>query len=78
MFMQTHQDILYLKDIFHNVHLRFLDALGHLWNHPALVDDTKTTIPGVPNSQYHLKRIVLSGLGEIAMSTFWKWKFGKM
>ena len=27
--MQTHQEILYLKKIFQNMHLRFLDALDH-------------------------------------------------
>ena len=30
MFMQTHQEILYLKEIFQNVHSRCLDALDHL------------------------------------------------
>ena len=30
MFMQINQEILYLKEIFQNVHSRFIDALGHL------------------------------------------------
>ena len=29
MFMQTHQEFLYLKTIYPNVHFRFLDAIGH-------------------------------------------------
>ena len=30
MFIQTHQEMLYLKEVFQNVHLRFLDALDLL------------------------------------------------
>ena len=58
MFMKTHQEILYLEEIFQNVHLRFLDALDHLSNYPAPVDDTTLR---TPTSQDHLKRSVLSG-----------------
>ena len=35
MFLQTHQEILYLKEIFQTVHSRFLDTLNHQWNYPA-------------------------------------------
>ena len=63
MFMQTHQEILYLKEIFQNVHLPFLDTSDHLHNHTTSIDDTKTTIPRTPTSQDHLK-------GEIIMSIF--------
>ena len=30
MFLQAYQEALYLKEIFKNVYLRFLDALNHL------------------------------------------------
>ena len=43
MFMQTHQEILYLKEIFQNIHSRFLDALDHLLNHPSSVAGTEKT-----------------------------------
>ena len=59
-----------LKEIFHNVHSRFLDALGHLQNHPVSMDDTETTTPEAPTSQAHLKRSILSRLGEIVLSIF--------
>ena len=50
------------------MHLRFLDALDQLQNHPVSVDDTKDTTPRNPNSQDHLKRSILSRLVEIIMS----------
>ena len=43
MFLQTYQEILCLKEIFQNIYSKVLDILGHLWNHPASVQDTKTT-----------------------------------
>ena len=70
MLKQTHQEIIFLKEIFQNVHLRFLDAIDYLWNHPASIDDTETTAPKNPTGQGHSKRSVLSGLGEIVMSIF--------
>ena len=40
IFLQTHQEALYIKEIFQNVHFKFLDALDHLQNHPKSVDDS--------------------------------------
>ena len=51
MFMQAPQEMFYLKDIFQNMHLRILQALDHLQNHVASVDDTETTTPRTPTSQ---------------------------
>ena len=56
MFMQTHQEILHLKEIFQNTHSRFLDALDYLYNHPASTNDTETATPRAPTSQDHSKR----------------------
>ena len=67
--LTPNQEILYLNEIFQNVHLRFLDALDHLQNHPTSMDDTEMTTPRTQNSQDHSKRSILSGLGEIEMST---------
>ena len=53
MLIQTHQEIIYLKEIFQNVHSKFLDTIDHPWNHPASVDDTETTTPKTPTSQVH-------------------------
>ena len=61
MFMQTNQEILYHKEKFQNMHLGFLDALGHVQNDPASVDDTETTTPRTPTCQDHSKRSILSG-----------------
>ena len=70
IFLQTHQEILYLIEIFQSVHSRFLDFLDHLLKHPALVDDTETATPTTSTSQDYSKRSILSGLGEIVMSIF--------
>ena len=67
MFMQTHQYISYLKEVFQNIHSRFLDVPEHLQNHSESEDDTDTTIPRIPTRQDHLKRNILSGLGGIVM-----------
>ena len=57
MFMETHQEILYLEEIFQNMYLIFLNLLEHLQNHhPALVDDSETTTSRTPTSLNHLKR----------------------
>ena len=52
------------------MHSKFLGTLDHLWNCPASGDDTETTTPGTLTSQDHLKRSILSGIGEIVMSIF--------
>ena len=68
IFLHTNQEILSLEKIFQNVHSRFPDALGHLQNHPASIDDTEITTLKFPNSQVHFERNILSELGEIIMS----------
>ena len=60
------QEIPYLIDVLECA-LENLDALNHLQNHPASVDDTMTTTSRTPNSQHHLRRSILSGLGEIVI-----------
>ena len=70
VFMQPHQEISYVKEIFQNMHWRFLDALDHLQNHWASVDGTETTTLRIPISQDYLKRSLLSGLGEIVIYNF--------
>ena len=70
MFLQTHQDILYLKQIFQDIKSKYLDALNHLQNQPASVDNTETTISQTPNSQDCSKRSILSGLGQIVVTIF--------
>ena len=52
------------------MHLRFLEALYHLQIHPASVDDTETSTTRTSTSEDHLKRSILSWLGEIVMSIF--------
>ena len=59
----------YLKEIFQNMHLRFLNASDPQCNHPASVDDTETTTPRTSTSQDHSKSI-LSRLGKTEMSIF--------
>ena len=49
MFLQTHQEIFYLREIFQSVYSRFFDASDHLQNHPASVDDIETTTPKTPH-----------------------------
>ena len=68
MFMKSHQEILYLKEIFQNVHFRLLDAIDHLQN-PASVDKTQITTSRTPTSQDCLKMGILYGLDEIAVLT---------
>ena len=70
MFMQTHQEMLYLKEIFQNMHSRFADALDHLLNHPAPVDDNETPTSEIPDSQDCPKRSIPSELDEIVTSIF--------
>ena len=43
MLLQTDQEALDLKEIFQNIHFKFLDALDHLQNHPTEVEDPKST-----------------------------------
>ena len=38
MFLQTHQEVLYLKEIFQSVHSKFLNTLDHLQNDPTAVE----------------------------------------
>ena len=70
MFIQTHQEILYLKEIFKNVHLRLVNALDHLQNHCASIDNAKTTTPRAQNIHDHSKRSLISELGKIVMCAF--------
>ena len=62
MFLQAHQEALYLAEIFQNVHLKFLDLLDHLQSHPVAVKTTKTTVSPPPTGQnwvefsYHIWR----------------------
>ena len=52
------------------MHLRFLDVMDHLWNHPSSMHGTETTTLLTPTSQDSLKRSILSELGEVVMSIF--------
>ena len=36
---QIHQEILYIKEVFHNIHSKFIDALDHLQNNLTSMDD---------------------------------------
>ena len=69
VFLQAHQEILYLKEIFQNIHSKFLDALDHLWIHPISVGDTYDTASRVSNGS-GLTESILSVLGKIVMAFF--------
>ena len=69
--LQTHQGILYLREIFQSMHSRFLDALDHLWNHPASFDDIATTTLKTPTSDVYFIR---GCLGEYSHSAIEKIK----
>ena len=43
MFLQRHQESLYLKETFKDTHSKFFDTLDHLLNHPAAVEVSETT-----------------------------------
>ena len=57
MFLLTHQEALYLKEIFQNVHSKFFDTLDHLWNHPEVVEDSEAIAVQVPTSQNCSKEV---------------------
>ena len=42
MFLQAHQEALYLAKVFQNVLFKFLDVLDHLRNHPDAEEDVET------------------------------------
>ena len=42
----------YMLAIFHNMFLKFLNALDHQQNHPASIDDAETTTLRIPASQH--------------------------
>ena len=44
MSLQTHVKCCISKKSFQSVHLKFLDALDHLQNHPTVVKDSERTI----------------------------------
>ena len=51
-----HIKVLYVKEIFQNIHYKFLNVLDHIWNNPASVEDSETTTTWVQNSQDHSKK----------------------
>ena len=55
MFLQTHQEILYLNEIFQNIHSKFLDILDYLQNHPASVGYSEAATSRICTSWDHSK-----------------------
>ena len=72
MILQRPQEALCLREIFQNVHLRFLGIIDHLQIYLAAMEDSETTTPKVSTSQDQLKQSFLYGIGEIAMSISWR------
>ena len=60
---KTSRSSIFVK-VFQSVHVKFLDALHYLQNHPSTVEDVKTTIPSASTGQDHSKRSILFRLGN--------------
>ena len=65
MFLQAHQEALYLAKVFHSICFKFLDMLDHLRSHPGAVEDNETTMHPASTGQDHSKRSILFRLGDI-------------
>ena len=70
MFLQVHQESLYLTVLFQSANFKFLDALDYLWSHPDTVKDVEVTAPATSTSQNHSERSFLSGWGDIFSAIF--------
>ena len=54
MLLQMHEETLYLKEIFQNMHVKFFNMPDHT-SHPTSVNNSKATTPRVLTSQNHSK-----------------------
>ena len=61
MFTETHQEILYFKEIFSEHAFRIPRCPTPSTNHPATIDDTETTASRTPTSQDYSCRSAFSG-----------------
>ena len=75
MFLQTHQEVFYLKEILQNIHSTFLGTLDHQWKCSASVEHSETTTTRPPTSKEPLEnKCSLQNMWNSNVQ-FWRWKF---
>ena len=74
MFLQAHQEALYLAEVFHNILFKFSDVIDHLRSHSGTVGDIETTIPPASTQQVRsVPRKASFPDWVICFIYIWKW-----